>query len=64
MTGIDPERLGVFVGNQVNAMSDFPTQEDIDAAVQAAQLGTLETLTDFDEKVVPEEDTWGLPERN
>lgn len=58
---IDPEKLGKFVGNIVNGMPEYPSQEDIDIAKEAAKIGVIDALADFDEVVVPEEDAWGLP---
>lgn len=59
--GIDPEALGVNVGNIINGLPEHFTPEDLAAAKEAARLGLLEQMTRFDETVVPEEVAWGIP---
>lgn len=59
--GIDPEALGLKVGNIINGLPEIVTSEDLEVAKEAARLGLLEQMTTFDETVVPEEVVWGIP---
>lgn len=63
MAEIDPIKLGIFAGNVVNGMPDTPSPEDVEVAKEAARLGLLDAMTDFDETTVPTEDTWGVPDQ-
>jgi len=59
--GIDPEALGVSVGNIINGLPENVTLEDLEVAREAARLGLIEQMTGFSETTVPEEVVWGIP---
>ncbi len=59
--GFIPEEIGKRVGNIVNGLPEGFTTEDLAAAKEAARLGLLEQMAEFNDTVVPEEVEWGLP---